>query len=113
MSGRHRKPTTSAVSVAKIAFTGAVIGGGSLAMAVPLAGVAWADPATTTSGTADEKPAAEPPGPTAGTADESPAAEPPTPTAGTADESPAAEPPTPTAAATVKPKHSAQHGGLS
>jgi resuscitation-promoting factor RpfA len=33
MSGRHRKPTTSAVSVAKIAFTGAVIGGGSLALA--------------------------------------------------------------------------------
>ncbi|MBX9918981.1 MAG: transglycosylase family protein [Mycolicibacterium frederiksbergense] len=33
MSGRHRKPTTSSVSVAKIAFTGAVIGGGSLALA--------------------------------------------------------------------------------
>jgi len=33
MSGRHRKPTTSAVNVAKIAFTGAVIGGGSLALA--------------------------------------------------------------------------------
>src|SRR5579859_6952284 len=33
MSGRHRKPTSSAVSVAKIAFTGAVIGGGSLALA--------------------------------------------------------------------------------
>src|SRR6476619_1487784 len=33
MSGRHRKPTTSAVNVAKIAFTGAVIGGGSLAIA--------------------------------------------------------------------------------
>jgi hypothetical protein len=33
MSGRHRKPTTSAVSVAKIAFTGAVIGGSGLAMA--------------------------------------------------------------------------------
>ncbi|QUR68863.1 transglycosylase family protein [Mycobacterium spongiae] len=33
MSGRHRKPTTSNVSVAKIAFTGAVLGGGSLAMA--------------------------------------------------------------------------------
>ncbi|MHA7659124.1 transglycosylase family protein, partial [Mycobacterium sp. ML2] len=33
MTGRHRKPTTSSVSVAKIAFTGAVIGGGSLAMA--------------------------------------------------------------------------------
>ncbi|MEK1028631.1 hypothetical protein OSI38_16275, partial [Mycobacterium ulcerans] len=26
MSGRHRKPTTSNVSVAKIAFTGAVLG---------------------------------------------------------------------------------------
>ncbi|WP_048423974.1 transglycosylase family protein, partial [Mycolicibacterium obuense] len=33
MSGRHRKPTTSSVSVAKIAVTGAVIGGGSLALA--------------------------------------------------------------------------------
>jgi resuscitation-promoting factor RpfA len=33
MSGRHRKPTTSAKSVAKIAFTGAVIGSGSLALA--------------------------------------------------------------------------------
>ncbi|MGV9801881.1 transglycosylase family protein [Mycobacterium sp. NPDC003449] len=35
MSGRHRKPTSSssAKNVAKIAFTGAVIGGGGLAMA--------------------------------------------------------------------------------
>ncbi len=33
MSGRHRKPTTSTVNVAKIAFTGAVIGSGSLALA--------------------------------------------------------------------------------
>ncbi len=33
MSGRHRKPTTSAVKVAKIAFTGAVIGSGSIALA--------------------------------------------------------------------------------
>ena len=33
MSGRHRKPTASAVNVAKIAFTGAVIGTGSLALA--------------------------------------------------------------------------------
>jgi len=33
MSGRHRKPTSSAVNVAKIAFTGAVIGSGSLAFA--------------------------------------------------------------------------------
>jgi resuscitation-promoting factor RpfA len=33
MTGRHRKPTTSSVSVAKIAFTGAVLGGGSLAFA--------------------------------------------------------------------------------
>ncbi|OBI16406.1 resuscitation-promoting factor RpfA [Mycobacterium sp. E2327] len=33
MSGRHRKPTTSSISVAKIAFTGAVIGGGSIALA--------------------------------------------------------------------------------
>ena len=33
MSGRHRKPTSSSISVAKIAFTGAVIGGGSIALA--------------------------------------------------------------------------------
>jgi len=33
MSGRHRKPTTSNVSVAKIALTGAVLGGGSIALA--------------------------------------------------------------------------------
>ena len=33
MSGRHRKPTTSAISVAKIAFTGAVIGGSGIALA--------------------------------------------------------------------------------
>jgi hypothetical protein len=33
MSGRHRKSTTSAVNVAKIAFTGAVLGSGSLALA--------------------------------------------------------------------------------
>jgi hypothetical protein len=33
MSGRHRKPTASAVKVAKIAFTGAVIGGSGLALA--------------------------------------------------------------------------------
>jgi resuscitation-promoting factor RpfA len=33
MSGRHRKPTASAKNVAKIAFTGAVIGSGSLALA--------------------------------------------------------------------------------
>src|ERR1700687_5498034 len=33
MSGRHRKPTASAGNVAKIALTGAVIGGGGLAMA--------------------------------------------------------------------------------
>jgi hypothetical protein len=33
MSGRHRKATTSAKSVAKIAFTGAVIGGGTIALA--------------------------------------------------------------------------------
>ncbi|MFN8033570.1 MAG: transglycosylase family protein [Mycobacterium sp.] len=33
MSGRHRKPTSSSINVAKIAFTGAVIGGGSLALA--------------------------------------------------------------------------------
>jgi resuscitation-promoting factor RpfA len=33
MSGRHRKPPTSTVSVAKLAFTGAVIGGGGIALA--------------------------------------------------------------------------------
>jgi len=33
MSGRHRKPTASSVSVAKIAFTGAMLGGGSIAIA--------------------------------------------------------------------------------
>jgi resuscitation-promoting factor RpfA len=33
MSGRHRKPTASSVGVAKIAFTGAVIGGGGIALA--------------------------------------------------------------------------------
>src|SRR6201996_6541541 len=33
MSGRHRKPTTSTVGVAKLAFTGAVIGGGGIALA--------------------------------------------------------------------------------
>ena len=33
MSGRHRKPSQSSVSIAKAAFTGAVIGGGGLALA--------------------------------------------------------------------------------
>ncbi len=33
MSGRHRKPSTSSIGVAKIAVTGAVIGTGSLGMA--------------------------------------------------------------------------------
>ncbi|MDY6996306.1 MAG: transglycosylase family protein [Actinomycetota bacterium] len=33
MSGRHRKPASSAVNVAKVAFTGAVIGGGGLGLA--------------------------------------------------------------------------------
>lgn len=33
MSGRHRKPTTSATKVAKVAFTGAVLGGGGIALA--------------------------------------------------------------------------------
>jgi resuscitation-promoting factor RpfA len=33
VSGRHRKPTTSEVTVAKVAFTGAVRGGGSLTLA--------------------------------------------------------------------------------
>jgi len=33
MSGRHRKPATSTVGVAKLAFTGAVIGGGGIALA--------------------------------------------------------------------------------
>jgi hypothetical protein len=35
MSGRHRKPNTSTISVTKLAFTGAVIGGGSIALATP------------------------------------------------------------------------------
>ncbi len=33
MSGRHRKPTTSNINVAKLAFTGAVIGGGGISLA--------------------------------------------------------------------------------
>jgi hypothetical protein len=33
MSGRHRKPTPSTFGVAKVAFTGAVIGGGGIALA--------------------------------------------------------------------------------
>ena len=33
MAGRHRKPTTSSISVAKLAVTGAVIGGGTLGIA--------------------------------------------------------------------------------
>ncbi len=33
MSGRHRKPTTSNINVAKIALTGAVLGGGGIALA--------------------------------------------------------------------------------
>ena len=33
MSARHRKPTRANISVAKIAFTGALIGGGSIAIA--------------------------------------------------------------------------------
>src|SRR5580693_8978821 len=33
MSGRHRKPTTSNIGVAKLAFTGAVLGGGGIALA--------------------------------------------------------------------------------
>jgi hypothetical protein len=33
MSGRHRKPTTNSYSVAKIAVTGVVIGGGSIGLA--------------------------------------------------------------------------------
>ena len=37
MSGRHRKPTQSGVNVAKVAFTGAVIGGSGLAMSAQAA----------------------------------------------------------------------------
>ena len=37
MAGRHRKPATSTVSVAKIAVTGAVLGGGAIALAGPAA----------------------------------------------------------------------------
>lgn len=33
MSGRHRKPATSNINVAKVAFTGAVLGGGGIALA--------------------------------------------------------------------------------
>ncbi|MCV7099357.1 transglycosylase family protein, partial [Mycobacterium palustre] len=33
MSGRHRKPSNSSISVAKIAVTGAILGGGSIALA--------------------------------------------------------------------------------
>ena len=33
MSGRHRKPSTPNISVAKIAVTGAGLGGGSIALA--------------------------------------------------------------------------------
>jgi hypothetical protein len=33
MSGRHRKPSAPTINVAKVAFTGAVIGGGSIALA--------------------------------------------------------------------------------
>jgi hypothetical protein len=33
MTGRHRGPTMSAIDVAKLAFAGAIIGGGSLALA--------------------------------------------------------------------------------
>src|ERR1700741_4516062 len=33
MSARHRKPTTSNISVAKLAFTGAVLGGGGITLA--------------------------------------------------------------------------------
>lgn len=37
MSGRHRKPTQSGINVAKVAFTGAVIGGGGLALSAQAA----------------------------------------------------------------------------
>ncbi|MGN6335032.1 transglycosylase family protein [Mycobacterium sp.] len=37
MSGRHRKPSSSNISVAKIAVTGAVLGGGSIALAAQAA----------------------------------------------------------------------------
>ncbi|MBV8964842.1 MAG: transglycosylase family protein [Mycobacteriaceae bacterium] len=37
MSGRHRKPTQSSISVAKVAFTGAVIGGSGLALSAQAA----------------------------------------------------------------------------
>lgn len=37
MSGRHRKPTQSNINVAKVAFTGAVIGGSGLAMSAQAA----------------------------------------------------------------------------
>jgi resuscitation-promoting factor RpfA len=37
MSGRHRKPTPSSINVAKVAFTGAVIGGSGLALSAQAA----------------------------------------------------------------------------
>src|SRR5437764_8848833 len=37
MNGRHRKPTQSGITVAKVAFTGAVIGGSSLALSAQAA----------------------------------------------------------------------------
>jgi hypothetical protein len=37
MTGRHRKPTQSGINVAKVAFTGAVIGGSGLAMSAQAA----------------------------------------------------------------------------
>ncbi|HUL97944.1 MAG TPA: transglycosylase family protein [Mycobacterium sp.] len=37
MTGRHRKPTQSNINVAKVAFTGAVIGGSSLALSAQAA----------------------------------------------------------------------------
>src|ERR1700758_379610 len=37
MSGRHRKPTPSSINVAKVAFTGAVISGGGLALSAQAA----------------------------------------------------------------------------
>ena len=37
MSGRHRKPATASVSVAKLAFTGAVLGGSGLGLAAQAA----------------------------------------------------------------------------
>ena len=41
MAGRHRKPTHSSISVAKIAVTGVVITGGSISQITPDEDSGW------------------------------------------------------------------------